>query len=259
LVCLSCFVPSLHAGSIVGWGEQLVDTDLNRQKIAAISAGGFHNLALMADGSIAGWGLNNLSQAFPPDGNDYVAIAAGVSHSLALRSDGTITCWDFSKDCESIPEGNDYVAIAAGSDHSLALTIDGRIVSWGWGQNYFYQSDVPDGTDFVAIAAGMYHSLALVELPPVELNGFPVRYGDDVTVTYAATGDDPESRPGAGGPRRSPVPRRDPGPGRPRGDGRAPARATDVRPGRTCDGPDGQRRDLGRIDARRLGDPGRRR
>ena len=30
------------------------------------------------------------------------------------------------------------------------------------------------------------------ELPPVELNGFPVRYGDDVTVTYAATEEDPE-------------------------------------------------------------------
>jgi tetratricopeptide (TPR) repeat protein len=30
------------------------------------------------------------------------------------------------------------------------------------------------------------------ELPPVELNGFPVQYGDDVTVTYGAIGDDPE-------------------------------------------------------------------
>ena len=30
------------------------------------------------------------------------------------------------------------------------------------------------------------------ELPPVELNGFPVRYGDDVTVTYAAMGEDPK-------------------------------------------------------------------
>jgi tetratricopeptide (TPR) repeat protein len=30
------------------------------------------------------------------------------------------------------------------------------------------------------------------ELPPVELNGFPVRYGDDVTVSYAAMGVDPE-------------------------------------------------------------------
>jgi outer membrane protein assembly factor BamD (BamD/ComL family) len=31
-------------------------------------------------------------------------------------------------------------------------------------------------------------------LPPVELNGFPVRYGDDVDVTYAARGEDPEQR-----------------------------------------------------------------
>jgi len=30
------------------------------------------------------------------------------------------------------------------------------------------------------------------QLPPVELNGFPVRYGDDVKVTYAAMGEDPE-------------------------------------------------------------------
>lgn len=28
-------------------------------------------------------------------------------------------------------------------------------------------------------------------LPPVELNGFPVRYGDDITVSYAAAGEDP--------------------------------------------------------------------
>ena len=29
------------------------------------------------------------------------------------------------------------------------------------------------------------------ELPPVELNGFPIRYGDDISVTYAASGEDP--------------------------------------------------------------------
>ena len=29
------------------------------------------------------------------------------------------------------------------------------------------------------------------KLPPVELNGFPIRYGDDISVTYAASGEDP--------------------------------------------------------------------
>jgi tetratricopeptide (TPR) repeat protein len=29
------------------------------------------------------------------------------------------------------------------------------------------------------------------KLPPVELNGFPIRYGDDISVSYAATGEDP--------------------------------------------------------------------
>jgi len=32
------------------------------------------------------------------------------------------------------------------------------------------------------------------ELPPVELNGFPVRYGDDVTVSYAAFDENPEQK-----------------------------------------------------------------
>ena len=32
------------------------------------------------------------------------------------------------------------------------------------------------------------------ELPPVELNGFPVRYGDDVTIAYAAFDENPEQK-----------------------------------------------------------------
>ncbi|TFG47193.1 MAG: PASTA domain-containing protein, partial [Candidatus Brocadiia bacterium] len=51
----------------------------------AIAAGGYHGLALKADGAIAGWGENDYGEASPPSGNDVVAVAAGEAHSLALK------------------------------------------------------------------------------------------------------------------------------------------------------------------------------
>lgn len=74
------------ASSIVGWGDELVDTDLNRQEIVAISAGVFHNLALNTDGTIIGWGDNENGRADSPPGANYTAIAAGGYHSLALKT-----------------------------------------------------------------------------------------------------------------------------------------------------------------------------
>ncbi len=112
---------SAWAGSIVGWGEQVTPTS-ELACISAISAGEWHNLALRADGSIAGWGWNNYGQATPPPGNDFVAISAGEYHSLALKADGSIVGWGRNGEGQATPpSGNDFVAISAGEYHSLAI------------------------------------------------------------------------------------------------------------------------------------------
>ena len=55
-----------------------------------IAAGGFHSLALNADGTVAAWGKNWDGQTnVPTAATNVVAIAAGGSHSLALKEDGS--------------------------------------------------------------------------------------------------------------------------------------------------------------------------
>ena len=45
---------SAFAGSIIGWGSQVVSGDLS-EGFTAISAGGYHSLGLKQDGSIVAW------------------------------------------------------------------------------------------------------------------------------------------------------------------------------------------------------------
>ena len=132
----------------------------------AIAAGGYHSLALKADGSVVGWGNNYYGQTnVPPSAaSGVVAIAAGGWHSLALKADGSVVGWELNDDGQTdIPSSasSGVVAIAAGDSHSLALKADGSVV--GWGLNDDGQTDIPSSASsgVVAIAAGDSHSLAL--------------------------------------------------------------------------------------------------
>jgi alpha-tubulin suppressor-like RCC1 family protein len=163
----------------------------------AVSAGGYHSLALKSLGTVWGWGDNNWGQLGDDTSierhtpvntlnlSDTVAISAGFTHSMALKSDGTIWSWGrntygqlghhpyVNQDLPSqVPDLNGIFAIATGSYHSLALKSDGTV--WAWGYNNYGQLGNSDQgtysstprqtlnlTNVVAIAGGQYHSLAL--------------------------------------------------------------------------------------------------
>jgi hypothetical protein len=139
--------------------------------VTAISAGGYHSLALKSDGTVVAWGCsaaNNFGQCNVPSGLRGVkTIAAGYAHSLALKGDGSVVAWgcggglDFGQ-C-SVPIGLSGVgAISAGATHSLALKSDGTVVAWGCRSIDYGQCSVPSGLAGVAaISAGSAHSLAL--------------------------------------------------------------------------------------------------
>src|SRR6267378_3330630 len=98
----------------------------------------------------------------PPTLNDPIAVAGGAGHSLALLANGTVVGWgDNTFGQINVPLGlTGVVAIAVGDYHSLALKSDGTVVAWG--DNTDGQTTVPPGlTNVTAISAGFFHSLAL--------------------------------------------------------------------------------------------------
>ena len=153
------------SGSVVAWGggdgQSTVPAGLSG--VIAVSAGGYHSLALKSNGTVVAWGLNGYGQSTVPAGlSGVIAVSAGGYHSLALKGDGTVVAWgDNYYDQSTVPAGlSGVTAISAGYGHSLALKSDGTVVAWGW--NDYGQTDIPAGlSGVIAVSAGWYHSLAL--------------------------------------------------------------------------------------------------
>jgi len=90
-----------------------------------IAAGDRHSLAILSDGSVWSWGLNDHGQL----------------------GDGTTASRLVPVQVQGLP--GPAVAVAAGANHSLALMSDGTL--WGWGDNSKYQiSSAPLPQDSVA-------------------------------------------------------------------------------------------------------------
>ncbi|MBI4931376.1 MAG: T9SS type A sorting domain-containing protein [Bacteroidetes bacterium] len=133
--------------------------------ITAISAGGYHSIALKNDLTVWTWGNNsngqlgdNSSTARPAPVQvvgaggsgtltNIIAVAGGYWHSLALMNDGTVWAWgaNFFGELGNGTTGGtsifpvqvsgltNIIAIEAGEGFSLALKSDNTV--WAWGDN----------------------------------------------------------------------------------------------------------------------------
>jgi hypothetical protein len=137
-------VVSIWPSEVVAWGSNKYydgqhsgqsDVPVGLSNIVAISAGGFHNLALREDNAVVAWGDNQYGESSVPEAarTNVAAIAAGGFHSLALRSDGTVLAWGANWDNQTMIGLGvvNALAIGAGIRHSLVVTEDGTVLSQG--------------------------------------------------------------------------------------------------------------------------------
>ena len=72
------------------YGQTNVPAGLSN--VVAVAAGGYHSLALKADGTVVGWGANGDGQTSAPGGLvGVVSLAAGEMHSLAITNSAAVT------------------------------------------------------------------------------------------------------------------------------------------------------------------------
>jgi len=87
---------------------------------------------LRSDGSIIAWGTDKYGYGVldVPAGNDFVSIVAGGFHNMAVRQDGSIACWGGNAYGQlDLPTNEVYTEIVAGRLHSVALIPEPTILS----------------------------------------------------------------------------------------------------------------------------------
>ncbi|CAB5019149.1 MAG: chromosome condensation regulator RCC1 [Actinobacteria bacterium] len=134
-----------------------------------ISTGAGHSCAVLSDGQIKCWGLNDYGQLGDGTGNNMkrtavlvsgipattggptaISISTGAQHSCAVLSDGQVKCWGYNyygqlgnasktqslvpvlvSGIPATPGGPTATSISTGTEHSCALLSDGQVTCWG--------------------------------------------------------------------------------------------------------------------------------
>ena len=166
-----------------------VDSALHGKTIVAISAGGFHSLALCSDGTVAAWGCN---------------LSGELGDTTSNNSLIPVIVYDGKN---SAINGKFVTAISAGerfADSNLTLCSDGSIAAWGlntWGQlgdNSTVTRYLPVAVNaaslaplehFVQIDSGGSHSLAIIaatgDIPLALPILHPIVTGNVFSATFA--------------------------------------------------------------------------
>ncbi len=159
-------------------------------EIATVAAGGYHSFHLRRDGTLSGFGRNDLGQlGLSPAGNRLLpvpitgavtAVAGNEYHSMFIKADGSL--WAMGKNASGelgYPTNENRMtpkqvasgvqAVAVGTAHSLWIGADGSL--WATGANHYGQlgdgstvqrtTAVPIATNVKAVAAASTHSLFL--------------------------------------------------------------------------------------------------
>ena len=157
-------------GRVLAWGANGDGQATAPEDIVTavkVAAGARHSLALLANGTVRGWGEDYLGKNAAPvslTGMTVIAIAAGENHSLALKNTGEVVAWGSNEASQTdVPAEarSGVTAIAAGWNHNLALKSNGSVVAWG--HDAGGKTDVPAtaSSGVVQIAAGDTYSMAL--------------------------------------------------------------------------------------------------
>ena len=142
--------------------------------VLKISGGGFHAIALKANGTPVAWGYNTNGQATIPSGlSDIKSVAGGKYWSAVLKNNCTVKIWgtevagDYPIVAIPANENKNLIQITIGDNHAAVLSADGKVFAWGNDQQYSSpgSSNIKEIPDFSArikkISSGRYHVLAL--------------------------------------------------------------------------------------------------